>query len=87
MFYHEYNRTWREQPHRGHELMRLFDACAMSGGGAVPGQIISVRMSGDLLDSHRLLDGCVDDGYSSHDADLYPIQGGELETGVPIRFL
>lgn len=86
MYYQEHPRTWSGQLRRKQQERRKHELCAMSGGGAVPEQAVRAAMSGGQF-NHRLLDAGVADGYSSHDADLYPIQGGELEAESPIRFL
>lgn len=85
MYYQERHQTWARQLHRMQQG-RTDEPCAMSGGGAVPEQLARAAMSGGQF-NHWLLDAGVADGYSSHDADLYPIQGGELEAEWPIRLL
>ncbi len=60
---------------------------AMPARGAVPGQIISDRMSEDLLNGRAPLDGVGHDGYSSFSVCFDPVKVSAIRTGSAPVFM
>lgn len=87
MYYQGRHRTWSGQLRHKQQGRQKYQADAtVRWWSRLGADCLGSNVAG-CLPNHRLLDAGVADGYSCHDADLYPIQGGELEAGSPIQLL